>query len=162
MFCCECPSQQRVRRQTLKRMQIQALVRLTRGRRLHPLIWVTGIALLGALFYLAVSPQRAHSQKFVQEPVVRAPQGTEPILPQVIKSKATDQYEYLADVLRQLRVHPHSSCRNEIAGPKGLIEGLAKAKAFKARGNLDDAELLLKSVENRLDRKYKLECIRLG
>ncbi|WP_371435064.1 hypothetical protein [Polaromonas sp.] len=65
-------------------------------------------------------------------------------------------------MLRQLGAHPQSTCRADVAGPQGLQEELTKAVTLKAQGHLQDASLVMTAIEKRLDRKFELECLKLG
>ncbi|MDB5829618.1 MAG: hypothetical protein JWQ73_3838 [Variovorax sp.] len=85
-----------------------------------------------------------------------------PVRPQLIASRASDRYEYLADVLRQLESHPQATCRNEVAGPLGMQEELAQASALDKQGKSQDAAVVLTAVEKQLDAKFKMECLKVG
>ena len=147
---------------TLARMEFQDPRRSKRAFRLRLAVGVTVLATLGATLFLTTSKPARAPVRPVERANIQSLPGGEPIPPQVITSRAVDKYDYVADILRQLSTHPHATCRDDITGPQGLSEELAKARSLRTQGRSEDALLVLTGVERRLDLKFKLDCIRLG
>ncbi len=129
----------------------------------RPSVLVVTLTAISVVLYFAIAHRLPPSPSGqAATPVSNAMPSAGPVAAEVITSKATDKHEYLSDVLRQLSEHPQATCRDEVSGPQGLQEELRKAGALKAQGQLQDASLMLTAIEKRLDRKFQLECLKLG
>ena len=126
-------------------------------------MWFGLLVITVAVTY-AVASHRPAPRAEARAPFAAAPvvSTAGPVKAQVITSHATDRYTYLADVLGQLKSHPHAACRDEVDGPQGMQDELVQARALQRQGRTQDAASMLAAVENRLDRKFKMECLKLG
>lgn len=144
-------------------MHLPQSLQFPRAIRLKRSAWAGALVVTVAVTYAVAAHHTGPPTEARVPPATPLPVSTAgPVTAQVITSQATDRYTYLADVLGQLNAHPHAACRDEVAGPQGMQDELAQARALQNQGRTQDATAMLAAVENRLDRKFKMECLKLG